>query len=197
MSSVFIAIGTALASAGAAMGLGAAATGAAAAGAATATGVGAAGAATAGAAATGAATVTLSQVLSAGSALAAIGQGFAANAQAKTQAAFARAEATQEEAAGAARTRDLAKEYAELRGEQTVIQLANGLDIGVGTPVNIADATRRQADRNVSVTRENTRNRSRMARLRSRGLLSEGKASLAAGFGKAAGIGADSFQLTG
>lgn len=147
--------------------------------------------------AAGATTTTLSQVLSAGSALAAIGQGFAAKSNADTQAAFAETEAAQEKAAGAGRARDLAREHAELRSEQSVIQLANGLDIGVGTPVNVADATKRQAERNLSVTRENTRNRSRMARLRGRGLMSEGRSSLLGGFGKAAGIGLEAAQLTG
>jgi len=182
----------------AAIGAGVSAASASVAGLFTAGGTAAAGATAAGgAAAAGSSIATISQVLSAGSALAAIGQGFAANAQAKTEAAFARAEAVQEEAAGAARARDLAREYAELRSEQSVIQLGNGLDIGVGTPVNVAEATRNQAERNLSVTRENTRNRARMARLRGRGLLSEGRASLLGGFGKAAGIGLDAYQLTG
>ena len=164
-------------------------------------GTAAAGTAAAGTAATataaGTSLATISKVLSAGSALASIGQGFAAHAKAKTDAAFAQAEAAQEEAAGAARARDLAREYAELRSEQSVIQLGNGLDIGVGTPVNVAEATRNQAERNLSVTRENARNRARMSRLRARGLLSEGRASLLRGFGKAAGIGLDAYKLTG
>jgi len=154
-------------------------------------------AAAGGAAAAGASATTLSTVLSAGSALAAIGQGVAANKQAKTEAAFARAEAVQEEAAGAAKARDLAREYADLRSEQSVIQLGNGLDIGVGTPVNVAEATKRQSERNLSVTRENSRNRARMSRLRARGLLSEGRASLMGGFGKAASIGLDAYKLAG
>lgn len=182
MSTVFAAIGAGVAAASSAVG-------------GLFTAAGAAGATSA--AAVGTSAATISQVLSAGSALAAIGQGFAANSQAKTQAAFAQAEAAQEEAAGAGRARDLAREYAELRSEQSVIQLANGLDIGVGTPVNVAEATQKQADRNLSVTRENTRNRARMSRLRGRGLMSEGKASLMGGFGRAAGIGLDAYKLTG
>lgn len=153
-----------------------------------------AGAATA---ASGAGMLTLSKVFSAGSALAAIGQGIAANRQAKTQAEFAEAEALQEEAAGASRARDLAREYAELRGEQQVIQLANGLDIGVGTPVSIEESTSRLAERNLSTTRSNARNRASIARLRKRSLLSEGRASLLGGYGKAAQIGMQSYQLTG
>tara|TARA_R110000796_G_scaffold252630_1_gene389122 strand:- start:8926 stop:9489 length:564 start_codon:yes stop_codon:yes gene_type:complete len=187
MSTVFAAIGASLAAAG--IGTAAAAG--------TAAATTAAAAATTGVLGTGLSISTISTVLSAGSALAAIGQGFAANNQAKTQAAFAKMEASQNEAAGAQQASDLAREYAALRSEQSVIQLANGLDIGVGTPVNVAEATSRQADRNLSVTRENTRNRSRMSRLRGRGLLSEGKAALVGGFGRAGAIGLDAFQLTG
>lgn len=139
----------------------------------------------------------LSTAFSIGSALMSIGQGIAANNQKKTEAAWARTEAEQELEKGAEQARDLSKEYAALRSEQDVIQLANGLDIGVGTPVNIAKSTARIAQRNLSKTRENARNRYRMARLRSRGLLAEGRASLLGGFGKAAGIGLDAVQLTG
>jgi hypothetical protein len=183
MATVFAAIGASLASVGV--------------GTAAAAGTAAATTAATGVLGTGLSISTISTVLSAGSALAAIGQGFAANNQAKTQAAFAKTEASQNEAAGAQQASDLAREYAALRSEQSVIQLANGLDIGVGTPVNVAEATSRQADRNLSVTRENTRNRSRMSRLRGRGLLSEGKAALVGGFGRAGAIGLDAFQLTG
>jgi hypothetical protein len=192
MSGVFTAIAASLAAVGA--GTAAAAGTVAATTAATAA---ATTAATAGVLGTGLSISTISTVLSAGSALAAIGQGFAANNQAKTQAAFAETEAAQNEAAGAQQASDLAREYAALRSEQSVIQLANGLDIGVGTPVNVAEATSRQADRNLSVTRENTRNRSRMSRMRGRGLLSEGKAALVGGFGRSAAIGLDAMQLTG
>lgn len=141
--------------------------------------------------------LTLSKVLSAGSALAAIGQGFAAKNDAKVQAAFARTEAAQETAAGAVKARDLSKEYAELRSEQEVIQLANGLDLGTGTPMDIGRATQKVAERNISTTRENARNRSSAARIRSRGLMAEGRAALFGGFQKAAGIGLDAYQLTG
>lgn len=155
--------------------------------------------ASAGAAATAAGVTAsgLSTAFSIGSALASIGQGVAANQRAKTEAAFARTEAEQELQKGAEQARDLAKEHAALRSEQDVIQLANGLDIGVGTPVNIARSTQNIAQRNLSKTRENARNRFRTARLRSRGLLSEGRSSLLAGFGKAAGVGLDAVQLTG
>lgn len=188
MASVFTAIGSAIsstfASVGAAFGGGTAAAGAAA-------GAGA------GAAAAGSGVVSLSQVLSAGSALAAIGQGFAASKRLKQEAAFARAQAEQEEAVGAAKARDLAREYAELTGEQKVIQLANGLDIGVGTPVNVAESTKRLAERNLDTTRQTATNRAAMSRLRARGLMSEAKSSILAGFGSAAQIGLKSYQLTG
>lgn len=182
MATVFMAIGTAVSSAAASVGTMFAGAGAAGAGA---------------AAAAGSGVVTLSQVLSAGSALAAIGQGVAASRAAKDQAAFARAQAVQEQAQGAAQSRDLAREYAELTGEQKVIQLANGLDIGVGTPVNVAESTKRLAERNLDVTRQNADNRAAMSRLRARGLMSEARSSMLAGFGRAAQIGVDAYQLTG
>lgn len=183
MATVFTAIGTAVSSATAAAGS-------------ILTGAGTAAAGT-GAAAAGTGAVTLSKVLSAGSALAAIGQGFAAKQSLEDQAAFAEAEAEQEEALGASKARDLAREYAELTGEQKVIQLANGLDIGVGTPVSVSESTKRFAQRNIDTTRKNADNRAAMARLRSRGLMTEAKNSLLAGFGSAGTIGADAYQLTG
>lgn len=195
MSSVFMAIGTAVAGAAAAVGTAAASVGTAF-GVTTATTTAAAGT-TAAVSTAAASTITLSQVLSAGSALAAIGQGFAASAAAKDQAAFAQVQGLQEEAQGAAKARDLSREYAELTGEQKVIQLANGLDIGVGTPVNVAQSTRRLAERNLDVTREGADNRSAMSRLRSRGLMSEARSSVLGGFGRSAAIGVDAFQLTG
>lgn len=150
----------------------------------------------AGAAAAGTAS-TLSTVFSIGSALASIGQGFAANKKAKTAAAWARTEGEQELEKGAEQARDLSREYAALRSEQDVIQLSNGLDIGVGTPVNIAAATQKQATRNLATTRKTARQRNQMARVRSRGLLSEGRAALLGGFGQALDTGLDAVQLTG
>lgn len=175
--------------------VGAAVSGLFAGGGAAAAGAGAAAATTAGTAASG--VLTLSKVLSAGSALAAIGQGFMAKRDAEVQAKFAVAEAEQELAAGAVKSRDLSKEYAELRSEQEVIQLANGLDLGTGTPGNIAEATTKVADRNLEITRKNASYRSAGARLRSRGLMAEGRAAVFGGFQRAAGIGMDAFQLTG
>lgn len=155
------------------------------------------GGAAAGAAGAGSGVVTLSKVMSAGSALAAIGQGVAARRQAGVEAAFANAQAAQEEAQGAAQARDLAREYRDLAAEQSVVQLANGLDIGVGTPVSISRSTTQLAERNLDVTRATGRNRAAMSRLRGRGLLAEGRSAMLAGFGNAAKIGADAYQLTG
>jgi len=179
MATAFLAIGSSLGLGGAAAGAGATA------------------GAAAGAAGLAGGISTISQILSAGSALAAIGQGFAASNRLKGEAALANAEATQEEAAGAARARDLAREYAELRSEQGVIQAANGLNTDIGTPENVARSTAKMAERNLSVTRSNTRNRTRIARLRARGLNSEAGAALFKGFGSAGSIALDSFQLTG
>jgi hypothetical protein len=165
-------------------------------GSAVAAGAGAAGIG-AGAAAAGSAAVGISQALSVGSALASIGQGIMTRNRLQTEAIFAKTEAAQEQAAGANRERDLAKEYAALRSEQQVVQLANGLDIGTGTPVSIADATRREADRNLSLNRSNTANRVSMARLRSRGLMSDANAALIGGVVGAAETGLNAFQLTG
>lgn len=183
MAQIFPAIGAALMGGGAAAGAGAA--------------TAAAGAAAGTATAAASSVLTLSKVLSVGSALAAIGQGFAANALAKDQAAFAMAESEQEKAAGAARSRDLASEYKALRSEQEVIQLANGLDLGTGTPMNVAQATQKVADRNIEQTRKNADFRAASARLRSRGLLAEGRAAILGGFTQAAGIGLNQMQLTG
>lgn len=148
-------------------------------------------------AALGAGPAALSQTLSIGSALSSVGQGFAQRARLKTEAEFGKAEAAQELAAGASEARSFAREYAELTSDQTVAQLANGLDIGVGAPVSLRESTARQADRNISVARSNARNRSAMARLRSRGLLSEARQAMMGGLRQAGGTILDSYQLTG
>lgn len=169
------------------------------------TGMGGAAGTTAAAATTAASTAattatvasTISNVLSAGSALAAIGQGMAGASAAKAQASLLDAQAAQERAEGAQQARDLAREYRELVGEQKVAMLANGLDIGTGSGANVIQATQAVAERNISVTRENARNRSAMTRLRSRGLLSEARASLMQGIGSAGQIGLDAYRMTG
>ncbi len=161
------------------------------------------GLAAAGTAATGAG-LTLTNVMTAGSALAAVGsgimsikQGYAQADQLKTEAAFAGAAAEQERAAGASQALDLAREYAALTSEQTVVQLANGLDVGTGTPVNIRESTKRQADRSIDTTRENARNRSAMQRLRQRGLMTEARAAISGGYGQALKTGFNAYQLLG
>jgi len=140
---------------------------------------------------------TVSTVLSIGSAFAAIGKGAAERSRLKQEAKFAEIEAQDEELAGAERARDLAREFETLRADQTVVQLANGLDVGVGTPVNIGEATRREATRRIGISRKNTQRRARMARLRSRGLMSESRAAFTGGLLNAGGILVDEFRLTG
>jgi hypothetical protein len=196
MATLFAGIGAALGGGGAAAAGGAAA--------------GAAAGATAGAAATGGGlfggllggaggggVVSLSNILTAGSALMSIAQGMAASKRLKTEAAFADAQAAQEEASGAQERAALAKEYAELTSEQMAIQLANGLDVGTGTPMNVAAATKRQADRNLDITRQNARNRAAMQRLRSRGLMSEARGAMMGGFAGALGTIRQQAQLVG
>lgn len=114
-----------------------------------------------------------------GTVLTTVGEGAAARERAKTEAAFLRTQAEQEVAAGAEAARRAAREYREISAAQDVVFLANGLDIGVGTPVNVKEATRREADRNLDIMRTNVTNRAAARRLRSRGLLSEGRAALA------------------
>lgn len=209
MATVFTAIGTAVASlfggGAAAAGTTAATTAAAtsastvAAGATAASTGAAAGslAAASGGFSLGSALTAVSGALSIGSALSAIGQGKAQATKLQTEAMFAMAQGEQEKALGAAKARDLAREYAELSGEQQVIQLANGLDIGVGTPVSVRESTKRLNERNLDVTRKTARNRAAMQRLRSRGLMSEAKASVLAGYGRAGNIAVDAIQTLG
>jgi cell division protein FtsL len=140
---------------------------------------GAAGAGAGAAAATGALTIT--KVLGVVSALASVAGGIAQSKALKTQAQMELVRAEQEKAKGAAEARDLAKEYAELSSEQKVIQLANGLDIGSGTPMNISEATKRQADRNIDMTRENARNRAAIHRLQARALMQEANSAIIGG----------------
>lgn len=149
-----------------------------------------------GAAAAGAKVLTLSKILSAGSALMAIGQGIAANNQAKAGAAFARAEAEEEDAAGATEAASLSREYAVLRGEQDVAMISNGVELGAGTQGDIAEATREHAERNIDITKRNARRRSDAARRRSRGLLAEGRAALYRGIGSAGNIALGAYRTT-
>lgn len=150
-----------------------------------------------GAAAAGAAATSLSTALSIGTGIASIFSGVASFARARTANQFAQAEAAQEEAAGEQQARDYAREYAELRSEQQAIQLGNGLDISVGTPASIGEAGARRADRSVKTARQTARNRSSMARLRGRGLLAEGRASMLGGIVDAAGVAQEQLALVG
>jgi hypothetical protein len=140
---------------------------------------------------------TVSTVLSIGSALSAIGAGRATQNRKNEEAAHADLEAEEIKLAGGEARRDLSLEYEKLRAEQTSVQLANGLDLGVGTPVNIGQATKREATRRQDITRENVNRRTRMARLRSRGLVSEGKTAFTSGLLNAGGIVMDQAKLTG
>lgn len=140
---------------------------------------------------------TISTALTIGTALASIASGFAARTesriaatQVKTQNAQARARDSQERAS-------MAEEYAEITADQTAVQIANGLNPGVGTPASVRSATRAVADRNLSTSRENTLNRSRVARLQQRALLSQGNAAMIRGFVGAGQAGMQGYQLTG
>ncbi len=178
----------------------------------------AAGAATAGAAAVGGTAITSALVggaaaaggvfgsgISIGSILAggltiasifgAISEGAAQSERLKTQAIQSSAQAEEEEARGAEEARRTARNVAEIRGAQDAVFLANGLDIGIGTPINIAAATRREADRQLSTGRRNARNRATARRLRTRALNSEANAAFSGGILRGFGIAAKAVPL--
>lgn len=158
-----------------------------------ATGLGGAGAAAGAAGAMG----TISTVLSAGMALSSIAQGNIQSAALKEQAAWSRANERQEAASGAQERADLAKEYEGLVAEQSVVAAANGLQLGVGTPANVRQATRDEADRRFKISSDNTRARVANARLRTRGLGSQAARAKFSGYADAIGIGLNQFQLVG
>lgn len=188
MAQAFIAIGTALSGGGAA-----------AATAGTAASAGFAGGAAAGGVtgALGGVASTLSTVLSIGSALSAIGSGFAqANAK-KDQAAQIAVQNAQSRAADAQKRASMAEEFADLVSDQQAVQLANGLNPGVGTPASVRKATTQFAERNLATSRENTRTRSQVARLQRRSLFRGANTAILGGFTQAAGIGADALQAVG
>ena len=124
---------------------------------------------------------TLSTVLTVGSALASIGGGIAANNAAKDSAEQVGLQMIDTRAQGAQRISMLSREFAEISADQTAVQLANGLNPGVGTAATVRKATAELADRNIATTRENTRNRIATQRLQQRSLLSSGRAALAKG----------------
>lgn len=134
-----------------------------------------------GTAAAGGAT-TLTKVLSVGSALASIGQGFAQSRELKKQAEHSRLQEQQIATEGAQRRASMAREYEELVGEQQAVVAASGLNPGVGNPATIREATTKTAERNLSVSRQNTDSRQRVQRSRTRSLLSQSRLARTSGF---------------
>ncbi|AGH15992.1 hypothetical protein DVVG_00006 [Dunaliella viridis virus SI2] len=192
MAAAFIAIGQAVS--GAAASVSAAFTGAA--GGAAAAGA-KAGAASAGGGILGGVGSTLTTALSIGSALASIGQGAAEARALRDEAGQVATQNAQSAASDAQRRASLAEEYADLVAEQSAVQIANGLNPGVGTPASIRKATTQIAERNLSVSRENTRNRTATARLQQRSLLRRASTARMSGFLGAARTGLDLFQAVG
>ena len=151
----------------------------------------------AGAAAAGTGASTLSNVLTVGSALSSIAGGFAARSAAQEQAEGVRVQEAQTAAQGAQRRAQLAREYEELVGEQDAVVAAAGLNPGVGTPASVRRATTAIADRNLSISRENTRSQMRVLRSRRRSLMSGGRLKLLSGFVDAGRTAAEQFEQTG
>jgi hypothetical protein len=116
---------------------------------------------------------TLTTVLSIGSALASIMQGNAQAAALENQAEQVIVQDNQSRARDAQKRASLAEEYADMTSEQAAVQLANGLNPGVGTPASVREATTKFAERNLSVSRENTKNRTTVARLQRRSLMKQ------------------------
>lgn len=162
-----------------------------------ATGAGAAAGGTIFAASAGAKALTLSKVISIGSALSSIAQGFAQSRALKEEAAFERAAAEKELARGASEGRSLSEEYLQLRGEQRVAQLASGLDIASGTAAAVGEREGRKADVNLETIYQNARDRAAVRRARARGLMSQAKGAMLGGIVGAGGTILDSYQLTG
>lgn len=160
------------------------------------TGTAAAGGATA-AAGAGTTASTISTALSIGSALSSIAGGFAGAAAAKDQARQVSVQSAQQRAQDSQKRASLAEEYSDLVAEQEAIQIANGLNPGIGTPATVRNATREIAERNLSTSRENTRNRSRVARLQQRSLIKSAGSEIFRGFVGAAGTGLNALQAVG
>lgn len=180
MAEAFIAIGAAIATGGASIGAMFGAGGAAAGGAAAAGGIS-----------------TLSTVLSTGSALMSIMGGIQQSKALKEAGHEANVQAEQTLAQGSQKRASLAEDYKRMSADQAAIQIANGLNPGVGTPASIAKATTEVAERNLSITRENTQNRYRMQRAKSRGLMSNARAAMLGGFIDAGTTMAGAYQRTG
>jgi hypothetical protein len=190
MAAAFMAITGALGGGGAAAGAATAASGMFAGGS-------AAGVAASTAAAGGGFASTLTTVLSIGSALASIAQGSAQAAALKDQATQVAVQDSQSRAKDAQERASLAEEYADLTSEQAAVQLANGLNPGVGTPASIREASTKFAERNLSVSRENTKNRSTVARLQQRSLMKQASNARLGGFLGAIGSFGRLYQAVG
>jgi hypothetical protein len=195
MAETIIAIGTAVSSAVSTAGTAVSSmfAGSAAAG----TGAAASGAAASGTTALGGFASTVSTALSIGSAISSIAAGNAAATATQEQARQVRVQDAQSRAQGAQRRATIAEEYADLVSEQTAVQLANGLNPNVGTPKNVRNATREFAERNLATSRENTLNRSRVARLQQRSLMRSANAQRIGGFVQAGQTGANALQAVG
>lgn len=150
-----------------------------------------------GGAAAGTAASSISSALSIGSALASIAGGVASAQAAKDQAQQVAIQDAQRRAQDSQERASIAKEYADLLSEQEAVQIANGLNPGVGTPASVRRATTEVAERNLSISRENTRNRTRVSRLQQRSLMKSGQAQLLGSFVQAGGTMASNYQAVG
>lgn len=156
------------------------------------------GAAAGGAAAAGGITAGgLSTALSIGSAFMSIGQGIAQSKATKQEAAMMETQAQQTAVKGAQERESLSKEYAALIADQQAVQIANGLNPGVGTAQSVRAATTKQSDRNLSISRENTAGAVKVKRMQSRALMKEAKSQLIGGFLQAGMTGLDAFKAVG
>jgi hypothetical protein len=140
---------------------------------------------------------TLSTALSIGSAFSSIAAGQAAGQAKEDQAQQLAVQTAQQSAADSQNRASLAEEYADLVADQEAVQIANGLNPGIGTPASVRTATRNFAERNLSVSRENTRNRTKVSRLQQRSLFKSANTSRMTGFTNALSTGAQAFQAVG
>jgi len=140
---------------------------------------------------------SISTALSIGSALSSVAAGFSGAAAKRDQAEQVGVQAAQQRAQDSQRRATLAEEYQDLVANQEAIQIANGLNPGVGTPASVRRATREVAERNLSVSRENTRARSATARLQRRSLFRGANTAILGGFTGAANTLAGAYEATG
>lgn len=139
----------------------------------------------------------LSTALSIGSAFMSIGQGIAQSKATKQEAAMMETQAQQTAVKGAQERESLSKEYASLIADQQAVQIANGLNPGIGTAKSVRAATTKQSDRNLSISRENTAGAVKVKRMQSRALMKEAKSQLIGGFLQAGMTGLDAFKAVG